>query len=804
MTDLRRHAPEPPYQPGEAERNAFGQMQARLIALLLRHREGAFRRLFALREHTTPAQDLLGYYRDLGVLFHLADTLFDDILPRITRRLSFETPHERALEEPPTRGRVDWERTLAAVLDDRPGEPPLLFRTRLRRRDFATPPNLLTVATLIEYRRTIEHLLWAERNAIGATALRHPLNAIAERCRRELAFPQFAGLCARAEAILAGADGGVEALESRVRERLAPGSNAAYQDLLAWREQLRALRLLQHATAPADTTTLGADPRRDNYLYQLWIFFELADLLIQRGCLEELAIHHGRMRLVFHWGTGPERCRYDLLHDQAVPEPAARWSADRSGLPVPGIRPDYYLRRSDPPPQRIEHAGTIYWHEPGVIWDAKYYREREQPGAPAAPIKRMLADLALLGLSYGVLLFAFLRDPATTTDTWPNADAAPDALTGDLASEPPPAQPYRIAPLAGHDQPLVPDQQLVIERLLPGSDATVPALHRRLAALLDEAHARLRQPRVPRCHGIFLDTLSAAEATWLRERYGAALDDDPADLLVCPKPHIGAWRVDLVSRARHCCQDPRVCQIIGDPDRRKPVRPPRSAEELLRELQELLRARSALDDAEVSALAQQIEHLTRRFAELSGAYRRINLYYNRLRDLGMHRTLELLAPPERESLALALFLVEQLDSVGAADYSAPAIHLSSVLELEVKRRIYACPGLVSEIAHVRNQTLGRLAFLRLKPWLFDGDWERILAHVARSWDGHVDADDPDFVADFDQFVNVLNTIARMRNRAAHTDTVARHDYGELQRLMLQSSPLRIGVLNVLLLAWRAH
>ncbi|WP_029214560.1 hypothetical protein [Kallotenue papyrolyticum] len=797
MREQQRQTQEQPYEPSEAERNAFGQMQARLIALLLRHHEGAFRRLFALREHTTPALDLIGHYRDLGVLFHLADALFEDILPRITRRLSFEAPHEHALEEPPTRGRVDWERTLDAALDDWPGEPPLLFRTRLRRRDFATPPNLLAVATLIEYRRAIEHLLWTERTTIGAEALRHPLNAIAERCRRELAFPQFAGLRARAEAILAGADGGVEALEERVRERLAPGGNAAYQDLLIWREQFRALQLLHRATAPADQTTLGVDPRRDNYLYQLWILFELADLLIQRGCLEELVIHNGRLRLVFHWGDGPERCRYELLHDQAVPEPAARWSADRSGLPVPGIRPDYYLRRSDPPPQRIEHAGTISWHEPGVIWDAKYYRERDRLGAPAAPIKRMLADLALLGLTHGALLFAFLRESAE-----PAAPTDPIATPPVDAWERAAPEGYRIAPLPGYDQPLNPDQQIAILRLLPGGDAAIAALRERLGALLDEAHARLRRPRVPRCHGIFLDTLSAAEATWLRDRYGAALDDDPADLLVCPKPHIGPWRIDLVSRTRHCCQDARVCQIIGDPERRKPVRPPRSAEELLRELQELFSGRASLDDTEVSAIAQQVEHLTRRFAELSGAYRRIDIYYNRLRDLGMHRTLDRLAQPERESLALALFLVEQLDSVGAADYSAPAIHVSSVLELEVKRRVYACPGLVSEIANPRNQTLGRLAFLRLKPWLFDGDWERILAHVARCWDGHVDADDPDFVADFDQFVNVLNTIARIRNRAAHTDMVPRHDYGELQRLALQGGPLRVGVLNALLLAWR--
>ncbi len=797
------------YQPTDAERAAFGHMQARLIALLLRHREGAFRRFFDARSPTTPELELLGHYRDLGVLFHLADALFEDILPRITRRLSFESPHERVLEEPPTRGRVDWERTLDSSLDEWPGEPPLLLRTHLRRRDFATPPNLLAVATLLEYRREIERLLWAERTAIGAEVLRHPLNAIAERCERELAFPQFAGLRPRAEAILAGADGGIESLEARARERLAPGSNAAYQDLLLWRDQFRTLQLLRRSAPLAEATTLGADPWRDNYLYQLWIFLELADLLIERGCLERIETRDGRMRLEFRWGDAAESCRYELLHDQEVREPAARWITDRPGVAAPGARPDYHLRRIDPPPQRITYLGTTYWSEPGIIWDAKYYREREQAGAPSSPIKRMLADLALLGLTHGALLFAFLRDPAPDADSWGDARdsirasgdsrSAGNGCGSVLESEEPGL--YRVAPEPGRDQPLVPDQEVLIARLTPDSDSALAAVHARLAALLDEAHARLRHPRTPRCHGIFLDTLSAADATFVRDRYDAPLDDDPANLLLCPKPHIGAWRIDLVSRARHCCQDPRVCQIINDPERCKPARPPRNVEDLLRELQEIFSDNRDLSDEAVGVIARQVEALTRRFADIAGVYRRIDVYYHRLRDLGMERTLDLLAPQERESLALAIFLVEQLDSIGASDYSAPVIHLSSVMELELKRRVFACPTLTGELANPRRQTLGALPHIRRFPHESDGNWERIVAYVAPRWNAAIDPEDADNVVTFDDVVaRALGRIAQLRNRAAHTDTIPRREYGELQRLVLQGGPLRVGALNALLLA----
>jgi len=321
--------------------------------------------------------------------------------------------------------------------------------------------------------------------------------------------------------------------------------------------------------------------------------------------------------------------------------------------------------------------------------------------------------------------------------------------------------------------------------------------------VLDDAHRRLRAPQMPRCHGIFLDALSAAERDGGVDRYGEALEGPAEELLVCPKPHIGAWRVDLVSRERHCCQDARLCHIVGRPDARKPVRPPRSAEELLRELQHLFTSADDLDPEAVSAIARQVEGVTRRFAELAGAYKRIEVYYNRLRDMGMHRTLSLLGAAERESLALAVFLVEQLDSIGASDYSAPAIHVSSVVEVEVKRRIFACPGLESEVAHHKNQTLGRLPFMRWKPQLFSGDWERIVAHAAAHWNGNVDPDDPDATLLFDTLITELDAVKEVRNKAAHTSPVARTEYEKLFRITCQSGRLKFGALNVLLLAWQS-
>jgi hypothetical protein len=174
--------------------STFQTMQARLIALLLRHDADRFRHELTTHPDYAADADAVRRARELGVLFYLRDELFEHILPRIVRRLSFESPRTTSVEEPPTRGRIDWERTLDAAWEELPSEPPLDLHTRQRRRDFATPENLLTVVTLLDYRADVQRLLWDETIALGDDALRHPFHEIVTRCARELAFLQFASL----------------------------------------------------------------------------------------------------------------------------------------------------------------------------------------------------------------------------------------------------------------------------------------------------------------------------------------------------------------------------------------------------------------------------------------------------------------------------------------------------------------------------------------------------------------------------------------------------------------------------------
>ncbi|RRR65675.1 MAG: hypothetical protein EI684_22505 [Candidatus Viridilinea halotolerans] len=793
--------------PTSTEQRAYSMMQARMLELLMRFSSAEYRKLFTHHDRFAPDDEVLPFYRDLGVLFALRDELFEFILPRILRRLSFVAPRTLVIEAPPGRGRVDWERTLAASWRERPGEPPLLLHSRQSLRDFATAENLLTVVTLLEYRAAVRQLLLSGALGPESVTLRHPLNGIVERCERTLAFPQLAGIKNAAQALYERGEDALLHLEQRVASAAIPGGNNAYDDLLAWRRRYRELQLLHRRSATTMTETLGANPQRDNRLYQLWILFELADLLERAGLLE--ATTSLPEVLHFRWGDDTACVHYELRHDRGIPEQAEVWQSEPAHLKPPGVRPDYYLRRRDPPMGQVCHDATVAWREPGVVWDAKYYRERDQQRVPSAPIKRMLADLALTGERRGLLLFAFLRGseepPASDDDKMDIAlahqagvpmHAAATSVTATGMTH------QRLRPAATANQALDPAIQIEIVALNP--QRPTAEIHALLRQLLDAAQQALRTPLVPRCQGIFLDALSSAEVVLPADRWGEVLPAPSDELLICPKPHIGPWRIDLVNRSVHCCQDGRLCHIIGQPDAQKPLRPPRDISSLLHELDQIMAAQPAgeRDEASISAVAERVQQLTRRYASIA----QVNLafYYERVQALGMRETFAQLGVAEQESLALAIFLTDQLFNIRANDYSAPAIHLASVVEIEVKRRIFACPDLVGTLASPKRQTLGVLAYLRRSDDQ-EGNWARISAHVAAHWNEHPNPSDPERLISFGDFLTIgLNRITQLRNQAAHTEPLPQRLYNELQDLIFQGNRLGYGALNVILSAWRTE
>lgn len=734
-------------------------MQARLVELLLRYDAPRLAAHFDERPSGPLGDPRLARYRELAALWHLRGELFESVLPRVKRRLSFAAPRELRVEPLPPRGRVDWPQTAAASLRERPGQPPLVAHTRQRRRSFGTPENLLVAVTLIEYRQAAEQILAGELVSGGPTALRHPLHDIVVACERELAFPPLAGLIPEAERIVAGeGEHTPDDLQRLVTEQLPPGRTSAYDDLLAWRERLASLQLAADDGAPDAPPALGADPAQDDLLYHAWLFYELADLLRRRGRLVAI---EGES-LSFTWGDEGEPRRYVLRHRPELP---GRW---KNG---PSTQPGLSIEREGR--ACVRNGEKLIWQEPGYVVAAAF-----APMGADDEVRRLLGDLQLAGERRGAFVYACGYHNSVSS----------------------PIVPYVIAPAEGLDVP-APDAVVTVSQIapIPGEEQGPQSA---LEWLLDDAHTAIGPPLPITCHGVFLDTLSAAERETLTGRDGRALRADPSELLICPKPHVGPWRIDLVSREQHCCRDPRLCHIIGQPGARPPVRPPRTTEDLLRELGRLFETRSldALDEEIVDAVARRVEAITRRFAEVAGDFGDVTVYERRLRDAGMDRTLHLLGANERESLALAVYLVDKLDRVRASDFSAPTIHIARVLEREIQRRVMAIPGITPADFPHGKPTLGALAGTRRKrPEV----WAKIEAHLASVWDGHVDEADPAFVLTFDGFVQLLQPIVYARNQAAHTTPVGRQRYSDIFRDVCRGGTSRVGVLNALLLAWQS-
>src|SRR5215469_5489417 len=104
-------------------------LQRRVLRLLIQHHEKLFRgqfRLFFVAS-SLPQIPLLQQYDRYMKLYALSNELLDDILPRIRRQLSLKTNHARLLEEAPTRGDIDWQRTLERSWTQASGQPPLQF-----------------------------------------------------------------------------------------------------------------------------------------------------------------------------------------------------------------------------------------------------------------------------------------------------------------------------------------------------------------------------------------------------------------------------------------------------------------------------------------------------------------------------------------------------------------------------------------------------------------------------------------------------------------------------------------------------
>jgi hypothetical protein len=522
------------------------------------------------------------------------------------------------------------------------------------------------------------------------------------------------------------------------------------------------------------------------------------------------------MTLRFTWGHKADQREYCLQHDRSIPGAPAYWTTGEAAIPTPGVRPDFYIWRPDRDAEAVRDGKQLIWRQPGYVLDAKYYKPRTSIQAPSNPVKRMISDLQLTSEHHGALLFAFQGGSNETIA----AIEGTEELEPDLAEMPSDAQPlYTLAPIATTAQSIPPDLRIAIWRVQPTMTEGETLVARTLEALLKAVHRALKD-RVPvRCHGIFLDTLTAtahgdlASTRGLHDRNGTLIMTPLDDLLLCPKPHVAPWRVDLVSREHDCWKNPERCHIkhlltSHPPTPLDPEHPDLHGPARLNALDAIVRAiqdteEPVADPDRVAADAsQRVRVIAQRYRELLQPD--ITQYYDWIRDkldIGTQfDTTPLLGPEQRETLALARFLWEQLDNIRAQNFAGPALLFTGVLEwatqksLHKKRpTLYTTDGSNTRL----GDTLGTLGNCKD----YGGTNWPILEQAITSRGYWKEQIVPGHTYSFSRWIDTVHMIVPIRNAAAHKARVDRESFTLLISGMFGSAVTGVGALNGLLLTW---
>jgi hypothetical protein len=630
-------------------------LQRRVLRLLIQHHEKLFRSQFRLFfvESSLPQIPLLQQYDRYMKLYALSNELLDDILPRIRRQLSLKTNHARLLEEAPTRGDIDWQRTLERSWTQTPGQPPLQFETRLRQRTLDAPENVLTIAILLAF---LHELQQARGEGFADEEMSKQeqafLTSVHERTERELAAPYARALLDEANRAT------ISALEPEVVRHLRPG-HSPYRDLLSWWHRFQDFQV-GRATSK-QTLALASrrsDEKTDAWLYELWIMLEFLHLLHTEQCIRppDLTIAPDHLVCVFAWQGHRFRMVYNRQLD-TVTSFEAGWEN------APASRPDYSIERAEP--LEIRHQGRLIWREPPVILDAKYYLEGSDPEQTHGPVKKLLGDMTLLEAGVGMLFFPRLPEPISNSSM---------TLTIRKSSE-------RYTPQGETAQ------QVHLYHLQP----TMPLsqVQQRLRAVLDLATQHLPERSQPVCEGSWLDP----------DTVHAGQQSLPSHTILCPKRHIGPGIVDLVNVDSDCLKNPLLCHIMG-----QPIVPPfvlrvTTQEQLVNQSNDLrMRSDEQLRQAEANGdeirsevmrqhifagIGRAVEQYIKLFANTSAienifeAWIFGDYWKNHPRCLDEH---------SRNALISGEFVWQNYQETALHDWAAPAIQYCRALEHELYRR----------------------------------------------------------------------------------------------------------------------
>lgn len=653
-------------------------LQRRVLRLLFLYDERQFRNQFRqfFAASALPQIPLLQQYDRFSRLRLLSAEPLDDILPRIRRQLSLKSSHLRLLEEAPTRGEVDWQRTLEHSWRVTPGQPPLQFETLLRQQHIYTPENLLTVAILLTCRQELRQLLAEE--SFADEDLRHQessiLISIEEQLARELAASYARALQEPAR------QAHLPSLVAEVETNLRPGQNP-YRDLLNWWQHFTRFR----AGRAESERMLTLAPRRedektDAWLYELWIMLELIHLLQSSSSIQpqDVTVTTDHLEYVFSW----QGQRFRLLYNRQLDTSTSFVSDWEHG---PATRPDYTIERVDP--LEIRHNGQLLWREPPFVLDAKYYLAGSDPANTHGPIKKLLGDMALLGSEHGALFFPLIPEPEnglpiTRTIQRLGKQYIPNGVFA---------------------------QQIHLYRITPAMP--IEDLQMRLRALLDLAVEYLPRRATPACRGVWADP----------DTINASHQGLPSQTIICPKPHIGTGVFDLVNAETDCLKNPQVCHAIGQSIVAPYVVRVTSYEQLAQRSSSLRSSNSARlaraeQDGDEERAERIREHIFLGVGKTIEQYVKISGNPKATEDnlrwiFGAHwqEHTRCLDQTTRNALISGEQVWQHYQNVQLQDWAAPAIQFCRALEHELKRRLYT-PLAASYPANASGFTLGTVEF----------------------------------------------------------------------------------------------
>jgi hypothetical protein len=589
-------------------------------------------------------------------LYALSNELLDDILPRIRRQLSLKTSHARLHEEAPTRGDIDWQRTLECSWTQAPGQPPLQFETHLRQRTLDTPENVLTVAILLAFRQELQQAR-AEGFADEDPSRQEQafLASVNERTERELAAPYARTLLDQAR------HSTINALEYEVARHLRPGASP-YRDLLSWWQRFQQFRVGRASAEQAlSLASRRSDEKTDAWLYELWIMLELLHFLDAEQCVQppELAIAPDLLSCIFTW----QGRRFRLVYNRQL-ETVTTFEAGWENAPA--SRPDYSIERAEP--LVIRHQDRIIWREPPIILDAKYYLEGSDPQRTHSPIKKLLGDMTLLEAEVGMLFFPQLPEPTGNASMTRTIRKSSGRYTpqGEIA------------------------QQVHLYHLEPSMP--LPKMQQRLSAVLDLAAQHLPERSQPACEGTWLDpdTVHAGRRAL------------PTHTILCPKRHIGPHVADLVNVESECLKNPLLCHVMD-----QPIVPPfvvrvltqeqlvqRSNDLRTRSDEPLRQAEANGDDVRAEYLRQHlftgigraVEQYVKLFANTNAIENTFETWI-----FGEHwkKNPRCLDEHARNALISGEYVWQNYQETSLHDWAAPAIQYCRALERELHRRLDA-------------------------------------------------------------------------------------------------------------------